>query len=211
MAYDILHSLAFVDNQNIAWAVIAKTVMMVERMSAADRECWSVGSENERSGDDDKNKDQDEDEDHANVDRVRIATVLLQEFSFLRLRASDERQAYEMHKLAQEATRHSLAHKDRRKEERCFSEVALCVIAALFPASEREAWAECERYLVHAQRVADWARLCRCSVEAANLLSRVSDYLYDRGRWREREPVDERAYEFRKALRISNPLTAMSE
>ena len=33
MAYDILHSLAFVDNQNIAWAVIAKTVMMVERTS----------------------------------------------------------------------------------------------------------------------------------------------------------------------------------
>jgi tetratricopeptide (TPR) repeat protein len=48
-----------------------------------------------------------------------------------------------------------------------------------------------------------WTRtswLCGGEVEAAALLSRVSDYLYDRGRWREKEPVDEKAYAFRKKV-----------
>jgi hypothetical protein len=37
-------------------------------------------------------------------------------------------------------------------------------------------------------------------VEAAALLTRVSEYLHDRGRWREREPVDESAYEYRRKV-----------
>jgi hypothetical protein len=34
----------------------------------------------------------------------------------------------------------------------------------------------------------------------SDLLTRVSDYLYDRGRWREKEPVDERVYELRREV-----------
>lgn len=42
--------------------------------------------------------------------------------------------------------------------------------------------------------------VCGGEVGAAALLSRVSKYLYDRGRWREKEPVDETAYAFRKKV-----------
>src|SRR5205085_1281625 len=64
----------------------------------------------------------------------------------------------------------------------------------------REMWAEGEKYATHAVRVSKWAEVCKKEVEVSDLLTRVSDYLYDRGRWREKEPVDERAYELRKRV-----------
>ncbi|KJZ70283.1 hypothetical protein HIM_10327 [Hirsutella minnesotensis 3608] len=190
IACDILHSLAFVDNQNIPFALIAKAADMMGRPTRKE-EATSASSA--------CSKDQDENQD--NNDNVLAATVLLQDFSFLRLRTSGERyQAYEMHKLVQEATQYSLSQEDRRKDETHFSEVALRTLTDLFPESRREVWGECEKYLGHAQRAAEWARLCEGEVEAAALLARVSDYLHDLGRWREKEPVDESAYEYRKKV-----------
>ncbi|KJZ70769.1 hypothetical protein HIM_09853 [Hirsutella minnesotensis 3608] len=190
IACDILHSLAFVDNQNIPFALIAKAADMMGRPTRKE-EATSASSA--------CSKDQDENQD--NNDNVLAATVLLQDFSFLRLRTSGERyQAYEMHKLVQEATQYSLSQEDRRKDETHFSEVALRTLTDLFPERRREVWGECEKYLGHAQRAAEWARLCEGEVEAAALLTRVSDYLHDLGRWKEKEPVDESAYEYRKKV-----------
>jgi hypothetical protein len=42
--------------------------------------------------------------------------------------------------------------------------------------------------------------LCKGEVEAAALLTRVSAYLYDRRRWREKETIDESAYEYQKKV-----------
>ena len=185
MACDILHSLAFVDNQNIPFELVAKAAEI-------------MGG---------RTRNQDESED--GNDDVLAAIVLLRDFSFLRRRTSSEqRQAYDMHKLVQKATRYSLSQEQRRKDESHFSEVALRAAAALFPERRRELWGECERYLRHAQRAAERAGLCEGEVEAAALLTRVSDYLYDRGRWGEKEPVDKSAYEYlRKALGERHPDT----
>ena len=185
MACDILHSLAFVDNQNIPFELVAKAAEI-------------MGG---------RTRNQDESED--GNDDVLAAIVLLRDFSFLRRRTSSEqRQAYDMHKLVQKATRYSLSQEQRRKDESHFSEVALRAAAALFPERRRELWGECERYLGHAQRATERAGLCEGEVEAAALLTRVSDYLYDRGRWGEKEPVDKSAYEYlRKALGERHPDT----
>ncbi|KAK4172520.1 hypothetical protein QBC36DRAFT_349483 [Triangularia setosa] len=127
IAYNILHSLSFVDSQNIPFN-----------------------------------------------------SVLLQHFSFLRLRTSGERHgAYEMHKLVQEATWYNLSQEGGRTDHWHFSEVALRAATSLFPERRRELWGECERYLRHAQLAAGWARLCRGGLEAAALLTQV---------WREKEP-----------------------
>jgi tetratricopeptide (TPR) repeat protein len=189
MACNILHALAYLDNQNIPFALIAKIAETMGR-PAGDREATSASAAgNNQDGNQDDNDD------------VRAATVLLQDFSFLRLRTSDDRRgAYDMHKLVQEATQCSLRQETRRTDERRFSEVALRAVAALFPERRRDLWEECERYLVHAQRAAGWAELCGGEVEAAAFLSGVSDYLFDRGRWREKEPVDEKAHAFRKKV-----------
>ncbi|OIW27139.1 hypothetical protein CONLIGDRAFT_579031, partial [Coniochaeta ligniaria NRRL 30616] len=193
MACNILHALAYLDNQNIPFALIAKVAETMGR-PGGDREATSASAAgNKQDGNQDDNDD------------VRAATVLLQHFSFLRLRASDDRRgAYDMHKLVQEATLCSLRQDARRTDERRFSEVALRAVAALFPwtlwESRRELWEECEIYLVHVQHAAGWGELCGGEVEAAALLSRVSSYLYDHARWRERETVDEKAYAFRKRV-----------
>jgi hypothetical protein len=189
VACNILHALAYLDNQNIPFALIAKIAETMGRR-AGDREATSASSAgNNQDGNQDDNDD------------VRAVVVLLQDFSFLRLRTSDDRRgAYDMHKLVQEATQCSLRQETRRTDERRFSEVALRAVAALFPERRRELWEECERYLVHAQHAAGWAELCGGEVDAAALLSRASNYLFDRGRWREKEPVDKKAYAFRKQV-----------
>ncbi|KAK4077629.1 hypothetical protein Purlil1_12267 [Purpureocillium lilacinum] len=196
MACEILQSLAFVDSQNIPFGLIAKAAEMMGRPTRSEEHTgvnW-------------------EDEGQNNDDNILAATVLLQDFSFLRLRVSSgQYQTYEMHKLVQEAMQYSLSQEKNRKVETYFSEIALRAVIDLFPERRRELWGECERYLRHAQRAAEWATLCGLEVEAAALLSRLSDYLYDRGRWSEKEPIDETAYEYRnKVLGEKHPDTIWS-
>ncbi|KAK0735992.1 hypothetical protein B0T21DRAFT_348114 [Apiosordaria backusii] len=194
MAYNILHSLAFVDSQNIPLELVAKAAEMIARPTRYKK---TASAKSVCIRDQDEHQDEHQDDD----DKVLAAVVLLQHFSFLRPRTSGERYgAYEMHKLVQEATQYSLSQENRRTDQWHFSEVALRAATSLFPERRRELWGECERYLRHAQLAAGWAGLCRGGVEAAALLTRVSDYLYDRGRWREKEPVDLRAYEYRREL-----------
>ncbi|KAL8396664.1 hypothetical protein RB594_003650 [Gaeumannomyces avenae] len=172
MAYNILHILAFLDNQNIPEQMVKELAKQRD-----------IRRTNEQSSDS-------EDED------AMDAITRLREFSFLSLRASDWGRAYDMHKLVQEAARFRLRAKE---DETYFAKAALRIATDLFPKRRRELWEEAEKYLVHAQRVGEWAELCG-EEKAAALLSRVSDYLYDRGRWRDREPVDEKAYELRKRV-----------
>ncbi|KAK4442002.1 hypothetical protein QBC34DRAFT_456758 [Podospora aff. communis PSN243] len=104
-----------------------------------------------------------------------------------------------MHKLVQEATRYGLGMRNP-EDEVYFSGAALQIMAKLFPESNQETWEECERYVAHAVQVGEWVEICQRKDEVADLLVRVSDYLFDRGRWREKEPVDERAYELRREV-----------
>lgn len=57
----------------------------------------------------------------------------------------------------------------------------------------------------------EWAEICKRADEVSDLLTRVSDYLYDWGRWREKEPVDKRVYELRReVLGEKDPITIWS-
>ncbi|EJT68903.1 hypothetical protein GGTG_13566 [Gaeumannomyces tritici R3-111a-1] len=176
MAYNILHILAFLDNQNIPEQMVKKAAKHFESRRA-------------------QSSDSEDDSDSEDENAINAITRLRQ-FSFLNLRAPDWGRAYEMHKLVQEAARYRLRAKE---DETLFAKAALRIANDLFPERRRELWEEGEKYLVHAQRVGEWAELCG-EEKAAALLSRVSDYLYDRGRWREKEPVDGRVYKLRKKM-----------
>ncbi|KAL7792476.1 P-loop containing nucleoside triphosphate hydrolase protein [Trichoderma ceciliae] len=98
------------------------------------------------------------------------------------------------------------------QSEGYFSSIALQAIADLFPVSEQKTWTQCEKYLAHAVQIGEWADLNEKQTETARLFSRVSRFLYDRGRWREKQLVDERALELRqKVLGTEHPdtITAM--
>ena len=201
MAYDILHVLAFLDSQNIPLEIMIKVATL-----------RSGKLTNERQSDESTENVISRSESEDDNDEVLQAAIRLQEFSFLHLRATESTsQAYEMHKLVQEATQYALRRRRRREDEVYFSKLALQVVTNLFPERRRELWGECEKYVLHAQRAGEWAELCEGEAEASGLLSRVSDYMYDRGRWREKEPVDKRVYEFRrKRLGEKHPDTIRS-
>ncbi|KAH6851132.1 P-loop containing nucleoside triphosphate hydrolase protein [Chaetomium sp. MPI-CAGE-AT-0009] len=172
VAFDILHMLAFLGNQNIPFKILYRAVTVRNEMVP----------------------DDDEDD---NEEEALQAAARLQEFSFLHCHASEGKsRAYEMHKLVQEATRYALTHKDKRKDQVRYSELALRVVADLFPGQRgQEHWEECERYVVHAQRVAEWAGLCEEETEALELLTKVSAYLSDRGMWKDKVPVHKMIYD----------------
>ena len=182
MAYRILHILAFTDNQNIPKALIKCAA--------------TYGNEVGEAQTDSAIRDLDSPSDNDDDDEEIIGAITrLREFSFLSVRASSGgSQAYEMHKLVQEATRYGLSRPEKQDMEAYFSKLALQVVSELFPVPERNSWSECEKYVVHAQRVSEWDHLRREEKDAPALLWRVADYLYHRGRWREKEAVDDKVY-----------------
>ncbi|RKK62226.1 hypothetical protein BFJ66_g1033 [Fusarium oxysporum f. sp. cepae] len=185
MAYKILHVIAYVNNQSIPFAILTAAGLL-------DAEEWEAPSR--------------EDE-----ERVLDAVARLKDFAFIGLQLSEgkARHIYEMHKLVQEATRYGLSKST--DDEMYFSRAALQIVTSLFPGRHRKKVEEYEEYVAHAVAVGEWAATCEQEEAASELLDRVSDYLYDRGRWREREPVDGRILELRQqALGEEHPDTIRS-
>jgi tetratricopeptide (TPR) repeat protein len=196
MSYRILHVIAYIDSQDIPQE------LMVAAASGCDT--------------DDKDSEL----------KVLEAVVRLKEFSFLSLRQTDDGRRYEMHKLVQEAIRYGLRVRDSavktvgnasradsgpKEDEGYYCGKALQVVNDLFPLSEPKSWISCEQYVTHAIRVSDWAEVSGTEVATSTLLERVSYFLYDRGRWREREPVGSRAWSLRrKVLGEKHPDTISS-
>ncbi|CAG1980898.1 unnamed protein product [Fusarium graminearum] len=191
MSYRILHVLAYVDSQDIPEELITA----------------AASGHNTR----DENSTR-----KAAELKVLEAITRLREFSFLGLRwTEDSRRSYEMHKLVQEAIRYRLvvrglmetvagkapcAVDEPENSEAYYSCMALQIVDGLFPPSQPTSWAQCEEYMTHAVRVAEWAEVSRTKIETATLFQRVSGFLYDRGRWKEKEPVDKKALELRQEV-----------
>ncbi|EWZ78201.1 hypothetical protein FOCG_17346 [Fusarium oxysporum f. sp. radicis-lycopersici 26381] len=186
MSYRMLHVVAYVDSQDIPYELIA---------AVADR-C---------------DNDKEDSMKQATEIEVLEAITRLKEFSFLSLRQTEQgERRYEMHKLVQEALRYGLRNESENSEA-YYAGTTLQIVDGLFPPSEPSSWARCEQYMKHAIRVGEWAEVSRMEVKAATLLQRVSYFLYDRGRWREREPVDSRAWVLRrKVLGEKHPDTIRS-
>ncbi|KAF5261751.1 hypothetical protein FOXYS1_7546 [Fusarium oxysporum] len=196
MSYRILHVIAYVDSQDISQ----------ELMVAAGR--YNVGPVNPVGS-------QDSTRQILELELLE-AIARLREFSFLSLRQTDDGgRRYEMHKLVQEAIRYGLrvrgsivttigntlrVDKGPKEDEGYYCGKALQIVDDLFPSSEPTTWVRCEEYLTHAIRVGEWAEVGGTEIKTATLLQRVSDFLYDRGRWREKEPVDSRTWGLRRAI-----------
>ncbi|OQE13599.1 hypothetical protein PENFLA_c045G00723 [Penicillium flavigenum] len=178
MAYKILHTIAYVNNESIP----------IEIMAAVD----TLGNGcQERSS-------------FETQDQVMEAITRLREFPFLSVREEEGlAQQYEIHKLVQEATRYELGVRGT-EDAAYFSNAALQIITRLFPESKPnsgpETWRECERYVTHAVEVGKWAEVCERGEEVSDLLDRVSRYFHHRGRWIDSQPVNERVYELRQQM-----------
>ncbi|RFU78863.1 hypothetical protein TARUN_3344 [Trichoderma arundinaceum] len=207
MAYQILHVVAYLDNQLPHELISAITKYSSEDVTEQLDELGTGQLEEPN---------------------VRAAIMRLKEFSFLKFRLVEDgdEQSYEMHKLVQEATRYKLSirgpdnqtieehpgqstlKQPERAGEAHYSGIALQVISVLFPNSEQVSWGKCEKYLSHAIKVGDWAEICGKQIETSSFLSRVSKYLYDQGRWTEKEAVDDRALRLMQTkLGQNHPLT----
>ncbi|KAK0761664.1 hypothetical protein N5P37_005646, partial [Trichoderma harzianum] len=186
VSYQILHIHAFLDNQNIPFELIKQAALYSNDSN--------VINHVHEAHNDDSSSDSDR-----NDDKITEAIARLCDFSFLSVQATgDGNREFKVHKLVQEAMRYGLDRKERKEEEKYFSAAALEIISSLFPVSGPEVWNECEKYITHAQQACEWATLCGRELTAMSLLARVSEYLYERGRWREKKIADQRAYGIRK-------------
>ncbi|RFU74991.1 hypothetical protein TARUN_7273 [Trichoderma arundinaceum] len=201
MAYRILHVISYIDNQNIPHEMITAIIRHSNKN-------FKKLLEMEEETDDNSEADDD-----LEAEAVK-AIMRLKEYSFIGVRqVEDGERNYEIHKLVQEAARYGLSLSDsstiitnvlniytRKESEGYFSSIALQVIKELFPDPQQNTWAQCEKYLAHAVQVAEWADLSEKQNETAKLLDTVSNFLYDRARWREKELVDKRALELRQKV-----------
>ncbi|KAL7960478.1 P-loop containing nucleoside triphosphate hydrolase protein [Trichoderma compactum] len=190
-AYDLLHVLAYVANQNIPHEIITTILELCDIQP--------------EQLDDEATK----------------AVTRLKEFSFLGMqRMEDGGRSYEMHKLVQEAARYGLSLwkpsvfdkvPSKKEGQGYFSGIAVQVILDLFPVSEPETWKQCEKYVAHAVQIGDWADLNEKKAETSRLFNRVSRFFGDRGRWREKEVINKRELEFdRKTWGEKHPKTIIS-
>ncbi|KAJ4860754.1 tetratricopeptide repeat domain-containing protein [Trichoderma breve] len=183
IAYNILHAIAYVSNQNIPHEIIT-TILKHCDNSLVDPEKLEA--------------------------EATKAIMRLKEFSFLGVhRTEDGGRSYEMHKLVQEATRYGLSLCkpsvpdnvfSNREGERYFSGIAVQAILDLFPDSELGTWSQCEKYLAHAVQTVYWADLNDKRHETSLLFYRVSLFLHDCGRWSERELVNKKGLEFDREI-----------
>lgn len=208
MAFRILHIISYLDSQNIPDEVVIAA---------------STYGSNEDGMDEDGGQNRDE---------LSRAMIRLKDFSFLSMhRKQDGSRSYEMHKLVQEAARYGLSMREPLEEEKqkifrgrtlreggesYFSNAVLQVIAGLFDQHEMDEGIQVQRdkYLTHAVQIAEWAEICGKEAEVSDLLSRVSSFLYARGRWREKELVDDRALRLRQVIfgeRHQDTIKSMSE
>ncbi|EXL39767.1 hypothetical protein FOCG_17619 [Fusarium oxysporum f. sp. radicis-lycopersici 26381] len=192
MSYRILHVIAYVDNQDISQELVMAAA--ADRCDTDDGDFTRQASELEVLG----------------------AITRLKEFSFLSLRQIDDGgRRYEMHKLVQEAIRYGVRVRDSvmtkggkasdvdtgpQEDEVFYCSRALQIVDDLFPPPEPALWARCEQYLRHAIQVGDWAEVSAAETAAASLLARVSQFLNEGGRWREKEPIDGRAWGLRREV-----------
>lgn len=196
LAYRILMVPAYVDNHSIPFELIAE----IAHGSIGGNRGFRVDGRDGSASEEDDGEDK---------DAILEAISRLEDFSFLTIRAGDERRSnisdrsYDMHRLVQEAISYNLRLDGvDSKEEANSAKTIFKILDRLFPHDHGwspQRWAICEKYLGHAQRAGDWAQSHRGEEDVAKLLVRVSNYLYGRGRWTERETVDEGILKLRKA------------
>ncbi|MDQ2888143.1 MAG: tetratricopeptide repeat protein [Chloroflexota bacterium] len=118
-------------------------------------------------------------------------------------------QTLSVHRLVQAVTQDSLPTQDAQQWKQ---RAVLAVSAARPDVTDVKQWPACERWLPHALLCATWIEQQQVSrPEAALLLNAAGYYLDDRGRYREAEPLYQRALAIREQqLGALHPSTATS-
>lgn len=186
LAYEILHIIAYLDNQKIQQEVLQEAGLVVASQATADQE-------------------------HQH-DELAIGRAIkrLRDFSFLTRRTEAESElSYEMHKLVQEGIRYQLSCAGQTEQsismgtalndgQSCHEEygcahLALKVVDNLFPdyqEGEVGLWGQCERYLAHCIQMAGFANRHGGGTVGGHLLKRAGLYAGDRGMFRQAEILE---------------------
>ncbi|KAL7792819.1 P-loop containing nucleoside triphosphate hydrolase protein [Trichoderma afarasin] len=152
--YKVLHTIAYVDNENIPLPVI------LTASATSDQAEQGKPSENEEG-------------------ELQMVIIRLKELSFISARQAendDDEPSFDMHKLVQDAIRYRL-HMEDNTSETYFSGTALRVITNLFPQTiGPETLRLCDKYATHAMRISDWAELSGDVIKVSNFLGSVAAY-----------------------------------
>lgn len=106
------------------------------------------------------------------------------------VRRDPRAQTLSMHRLVQAV----LQDQQKEVERQIWTERVIRAVNVALPAAEYGAWTQCERLLLLALTAAEYIDQQKMTFEeAGRLLLGIASYLYDRGRYREAEPLFQRA------------------
>ncbi|EHK47313.1 hypothetical protein TRIATDRAFT_182498, partial [Trichoderma atroviride IMI 206040] len=168
LAHKILHTIAYLDNQNIPLSLIQAICMTKYDFLTRGEPC------------------------EENKVTLDMAILRLKEFSLISQRKKEDGElSFDMHKLTHEAIRYRLNQQDV-----CSRAYFLCIAAstihALFAKNEQETWPPREKYATHAIRLLDWVEVSEAEVLVNGVkpyhllalgLLRVVNYFCDQGLW----------------------------
>jgi tetratricopeptide (TPR) repeat protein/DNA-binding XRE family transcriptional regulator len=129
----------------------------------------------------------------ANAFLLDQALETLQAYSLIQ--RDGERRTLSLHRLVQAVLQDTL----EKEEQRRWAERVILAANAVFPHVEHKTWPQCERLLTQAMVAAQWIKQYQfMSEEAARLLGETASYLQARARYREAEPLYQRALHIRE-------------
>jgi tetratricopeptide (TPR) repeat protein len=130
-------------------------------------------------------------------DTLAVGELLRPLARYSLIRSDAKLRAYGMHRLVQEIVRASIAESERRT----WVERAVVALNAALPEVEYATWAQCDRLVPHVRTIAEWIGSYDVRLEdAARVLNETGQYLDERGRYTEAEPLLERALAIRKRV-----------
>jgi tetratricopeptide (TPR) repeat protein len=136
------------------------------------------------------------------VDPIVLNEVVAALGAYSLLKREARKEAFSVHRLVQSVLQDAMNATMRRD----WTQRAVHVVNAAFPEVEFTTWAQCEQYLSHAWTCANWIEQEQfTSPEAARLLLMMGWYLKDRIRYKEAEPLVERALEISRTWDLSPP------
>ncbi|EAQ86838.1 hypothetical protein CHGG_08091 [Chaetomium globosum CBS 148.51] len=146
VAFDMLHILAFLDNQDILFEILYQAATLRSRWITNDRKNNKDDNKNEdANGDDGEHESERSNEDDSKgetEEEALLAIARLQELSFLHACAAESKgRTYKMNKLVQEVILYTLTNEDRRKDQVRYLRLALQILGDLFPNHGLEHWA----------------------------------------------------------------------
>ena len=130
-------------------------------------------------------------------DDMAMAELLrpLSRYSLIRVDA--QARTFSIHRLVREIVRSSIPESQRR----AYAERVVNALSAAFPTPGFENWAQCERLIAHVGSITELIDSYGVHSAASGLLvHRAGAYLWDRGRYGEALPLNQRAVAIREGL-----------